>query len=103
MGAVAVCGGCHDVKCTTCIVIMHHYCHQIPITIHTTITPSPHHHTHYTHYTHHRFKTLLDIRKSLAAGATQQDKFFTQLHNSADGFAVVADFFGRGLMGGAGG
>lgn len=47
----------------------------------------------------HRHKTLLDIRKSMAAGATQQDRFFTQLHNSADGFSVVADFFGRGLMG----
>ena len=27
-----------------------------------------------------------------------QDKFFTQLRNSADGFGVVADFFGRGLL-----
>lgn len=27
-----------------------------------------------------------------------QDKFFTQLHNSADGFGIVADFFGRGLL-----
>ena len=27
-----------------------------------------------------------------------QDKFFTQLKSSADGFSVVAEFFGRGLL-----
>jgi hypothetical protein len=27
-----------------------------------------------------------------------QDKFFSQLRNSADGFGVIADFFGRGLL-----
>ena len=27
-----------------------------------------------------------------------QDKFFTQLRNSADGFNVIADFFGRGIL-----
>ena len=27
-----------------------------------------------------------------------QDKFFTQLKSSSDGFSVVASFFGRGLL-----
>uniref|UniRef100_A0A061SPT2 Vacuolar protein sorting-associated protein 11 n=1 Tax=Tetraselmis sp. GSL018 TaxID=582737 RepID=A0A061SPT2_9CHLO len=45
---------------------------------------------------HHR--TVLDIRRSMRAGAMEQDKFFTQLKNSADGFNVVAEFFGRGLI-----
>jgi hypothetical protein len=27
-----------------------------------------------------------------------QDKFFTQLKNSADGFNVIAEFFGRGIL-----
>ena len=27
-----------------------------------------------------------------------QDKFFTQLKNSADGFNVIAEFFGTGLL-----
>lgn len=27
-----------------------------------------------------------------------QDKFFTQLRSSADGFAVIAEFFGRGIL-----
>jgi hypothetical protein len=33
----------------------------------------------------------------LPAGAVQ-DKFFTQLRSSADGFAVIAEFFGRGIL-----
>ena len=34
----------------------------------------------------------------VAGRSLPQDKFFTQLRNSADGFGVVADFFGRGLL-----
>ena len=30
--------------------------------------------------------------------ALPQDKFFTQLKNSADGFNVIAEFFGRGIL-----
>lgn len=37
----------------------------------------------------------------MRAGANEQDKFFTQLKNSADGFSVIAEFFGRGLVGAA--
>eukprot|EP00873_Tetraselmis_striata_P041163 jgi/Tetstr1/461427/TSEL_006537.t2 len=43
-------------------------------------------------------RTVLDIRRSMRAGASEQDKFFTQLKNSADGFSVVAEFFGRGIL-----
>jgi len=32
------------------------------------------------------------------SAARAQDKFFTQLKNSADGFSVIAEFFGRGLL-----
>ncbi len=28
----------------------------------------------------------------------RQDKFFTQLKSSSDGFNVIAEFFGRGLL-----
>ncbi|CAL5228225.1 g11315 [Coccomyxa viridis] len=45
-----------------------------------------------------QFRTILEIRRSLRAGAAEQDKFFTQLRNSADGFNVIADFFGRGIL-----
>ncbi|KAK9806296.1 hypothetical protein WJX72_009074 [[Myrmecia] bisecta] len=45
-----------------------------------------------------QFRTILDIRRSMRAGAAEQDKFFTQLKNSADGFNVIAEFFGRGIL-----
>jgi hypothetical protein len=40
----------------------------------------------------------MDIRRNMKAGAMKPDEFFTQLDASADGFAVVAEHFGRGLM-----
>ncbi|KAI8469810.1 MAG: hypothetical protein J3K34DRAFT_511770 [Monoraphidium minutum] len=44
------------------------------------------------------FKRVLEIRRSMRAGALQQDRFFTELREAPDGFGVVADAFGRGLM-----
>lgn len=35
---------------------------------------------------------------SVQVAAMQQDRFFTELRENADGFAVVAEHFGRGLM-----
>jgi hypothetical protein len=43
-------------------------------------------------------RRVLEIRRSLRAGALQQDRFFTELREAADGFSVVAEHFGRGLM-----
>ena len=40
---------------------------------------------------------VLFIRYNCALSAVQ-GKFFTQLRHSADGFGVVAEFFGRGIM-----
>jgi hypothetical protein len=34
----------------------------------------------------------------MKAAALQQDRFFTELREAGDGFTVVADHFGRGLM-----
>eukprot|EP00891_Asterochloris_glomerata_P006754 jgi/Astpho2/6754/e_gw1.00102.4.1_t len=45
-----------------------------------------------------QFRTILDIRRSMRAGATEQDKFFTQLRASPHGFNVIADFFSRGIL-----
>ena len=42
--------------------------------------------------------TILDMRRSQRASIAEPDKFFTQLQHSGDGFAVVAEYFGRGLM-----
>ncbi|MEW5305680.1 MAG: hypothetical protein WDW36_008205 [Sanguina aurantia] len=44
------------------------------------------------------FKRVLDIKRSMQIAAMQQDRFFTELRENADGFAVVAEHFGRGLM-----
>ena len=46
---------------------------------------------------------LMHLTKQCLAGIDNdliplQDKFFTQLRNSADGFNVIADFFGRGIL-----
>ncbi len=45
-----------------------------------------------------KFRQTLSIKRSLQAGAKEPDKFFTQLKQSPDGFGVVAEFFGRGMM-----
>ena len=44
------------------------------------------------------FKRVLDIQRAMKAGAMEQDRFFTQLREAPDGFGVVAEHFGRGLM-----
>eukprot|EP00798_Chlamydomonas_sp_ICE-L_P031068 gene31068-7162_t len=44
------------------------------------------------------FKRVFDIRRNMAASAMHQDRFFTELRENADGFSVVAEHFGRGLM-----
>ncbi|GFH26016.1 VPS11_C domain-containing protein, partial [Haematococcus lacustris] len=35
------------------------------------------------------FKRVMDIRRNMAVGALQQDRFFTELRESSDGFSVV--------------
>lgn len=44
------------------------------------------------------FRRVLDIRRNMKAGALKPDEFFSQLDASADGFGVVAEHFGRGVM-----
>lgn len=43
-------------------------------------------------------RRVLDIQAGLKATAGEADAFFTQLRENNDGFAVVAEHFGRGLM-----
>mmetsp|Transcript_7679 Transcript_7679/g.18771 ORF Transcript_7679/g.18771 Transcript_7679/m.18771 type:complete len:426 (+) Transcript_7679:449-1726(+) len=45
---------------------------------------------------------VLGRQRTLEARATQHDNFFKQLEGSADGFATVAEYFGRGVMGSQG-
>jgi len=39
-----------------------------------------------------------EIKESMRNSVSQHDKFFKQLDDSADGFATVAEYFGRGIF-----
>ena len=45
-----------------------------------------------------RYRETLRIRRDMRAGASHQDQFFMELKGKKDGFAVVADWFGRGML-----
>ena len=45
-----------------------------------------------------RYRETLRIRRDMKAGASHQDQFFMELKGKKDGFAVVADWFGRGML-----
>ena len=44
------------------------------------------------------YRKVREIKDSLRQSAQQHDRFFKQLDDSADGFATVADYFGRGVF-----
>ena len=39
-----------------------------------------------------------DLRRSNAASAADTDAFFRQLRSAGDGFGLVAEYFGKGLL-----
>jgi vacuolar protein sorting-associated protein 11 len=43
-------------------------------------------------------RTILEIKRSQEANAARHDQFFRQLEAADDGFAVVADYFGRNVF-----
>ncbi|KAG2427668.1 hypothetical protein HXX76_012317 [Chlamydomonas incerta] len=43
-------------------------------------------------------RRVAEIRRSMLASSLQPERFFNELRESADGFSVVAEHFGRGLM-----
>ncbi|EFJ39770.1 hypothetical protein VOLCADRAFT_108495 [Volvox carteri f. nagariensis] len=43
-------------------------------------------------------RRVIEIRNSMQGASLQPERFFAELRQSADGFAVVAEHFGRGLM-----
>jgi len=43
-------------------------------------------------------RAIQEVKRALAAAAADQDRFFQALENSDDGFSVVADHFGRGII-----
>jgi len=44
------------------------------------------------------FRKVKEIKESMRASVSQHDKFFKQLDDAADGFATVAEYFGRGIF-----
>lgn len=45
-----------------------------------------------------KYRDTLRIRRDMKAGALHQDQFFMELKGKKDGFAVVAKWFGRGML-----
>jgi hypothetical protein len=43
-------------------------------------------------------RKALELRRSAAASAADKDAFFKQLRSAPDGFGLVAEYFGRGLL-----
>ena len=43
-------------------------------------------------------RTLLDMKHNLEENANDHDRFFQLLRNSDDGFSVIAEYFGRGML-----
>lgn len=41
---------------------------------------------------------ILRIRRDMKAGVAHQDQFFMELKGNKDGFGVVAEWFGRGML-----
>ena len=45
-----------------------------------------------------QYRETLRIRRDMKAGVAHQDQFFMELKGKKDGFGVVADWFGRGML-----
>lgn len=44
------------------------------------------------------YRSILETRRNLEQNARDQNWFFQQLKNSKDGFSVIADYFGKGVV-----
>ena len=44
------------------------------------------------------YRKVREIKESMKSSATAHDRFFKQLEDSPDGFATVAEYFGRGIF-----
>jgi len=44
------------------------------------------------------FRKVKNLKESLKSSANQTERFFKQLEDSQDGFAAVAEYFGRGIL-----
>ncbi|XP_077221969.1 vacuolar protein sorting 11 [Tasmannia lanceolata] len=44
------------------------------------------------------YRSVLEMKRSLEQNARDQDQFFQLVKNSKDGFSVIADYFGKGVV-----
>lgn len=44
------------------------------------------------------YRSVLEMKKRLEQNSTSQDQFFQKIKNSKDGFSVIAEYFGKGLI-----
>lgn len=44
------------------------------------------------------YRVVLDMKRSLEQNSKNQDRFFQQVRTSKDGFSVIADYFGKGII-----
>ncbi|KAK4274953.1 hypothetical protein QN277_018106 [Acacia crassicarpa] len=44
------------------------------------------------------YRSVLEMKKSLEQNSKDQDRFFQQVRNSKDGFSVIAEYFGKGII-----
>nr|GEV68380.1 vacuolar protein-sorting-associated protein 11 homolog [Tanacetum cinerariifolium] len=44
------------------------------------------------------YRSVLEMKRSLEQTSKNQDQFFKQVKNSKDGFSVIAEYFGKGII-----
>ncbi|KAJ7964711.1 vacuolar protein sorting 11 [Quillaja saponaria] len=44
------------------------------------------------------YKSVLEMKRNLEQNSKDHDRFFQQVKNSKDGFSVIAEYFGKGLI-----
>ncbi|KAJ7960261.1 vacuolar protein sorting 11 [Quillaja saponaria] len=44
------------------------------------------------------YRSVLEMKRNLEQNSKDQDRFFQQVKNSKDGFSVIAEYFGKGLI-----
>lgn len=44
------------------------------------------------------YRFVLEMKKNLEQNSNDQDRFYQQVKNSKDGFSVIAEYFGKGII-----
>ncbi|KAJ0534004.1 putative vacuolar protein sorting-associated protein [Helianthus annuus] len=44
------------------------------------------------------YRSVLEMKRNLEQNSKNQDQFFNQVNSSKDGFSVIAEYFGKGII-----